>query len=391
MKTTTIQFIGLSIVALVLIGFGIQNKAYEPELGLDNTIKAEHLLKAPKEKIIKSKEVDWIERKEDGTVENKGKIISYDYITDKKVDKNIVWDNDPYSSVELLEVKENGNQIGKFYIGDKFYKDDKGDVYEIEQGATTTLEIFEKATKVSFLKSLLGRYVLADTDTIYAGAGDGAIQKEGNSWDNSHDATVGNAAFPVIATERWALSQNWAGVTYIERGFFPVPTGATIDAGATIVSSTMSIMGGGTVYDQDNDGDDYVALVETTQPDETTLTTSDYNNCGAVDSPAEISNQIDLTIVTASTRWAFVLSDLTAVKTLGDASDCGGNTGWTCIGIREGHDILDNAIGTNSANYFSLLFSETTGTASDPYLLVEWTASAPPADDSGSQPAIWFD
>ena len=358
-----------TVLSVAIVGFGFYSVINKPEIGADEPliiIQPELLLKAPKEKIVKNKEVDWIVKKEDGTFENKGKIISYDYISDKKVNKNIVWDNDPYSAVERLKTKENG-AIDKFYSGDHFYKDGK-DTYEIEHGATTTPENWKEKTKVSWINKLLGRDAFADTDTFYSGSADGSLQKYAgtNTWDAVHDATT-------------ADSETTGDITYVQSYYEDPGGGNHFVIGATYVSFNTSVIGSGSTISSSsinwnvsatgantNSDYDYIGVTESSMSDPTSLVFGDYNKRGFIEG-TDSGERVDITGITTGWRT----QDLNAT-----GKGWISKTGWTKLNLLMGNDIQDVAPALGY-NYIGISTSET---AYDPYLLVEWT-EAPPVED----------
>lgn len=204
----------------------------------------------------------------------------------------------------------------------------------------------------------------ADTTTqFYAGAGDGNIISTANAtWDASHDATTGTAN-AISLTER--VSAFAGGVNYfMRRMFFPVDTSGIPDTD-TIVSATFWAKSGSTSYSNtDDDGDDWLNIVgPTTQADPTTLANGDYDQCGAIDNPTELSDtRRDISGISSSTYYDWVLNaaGLAAIS----------KTGYTLLGLREGHDIIDSAIQLNTDNTVRFNLSEQTGTGDDPYLEV---------------------
>jgi len=219
--------------------------------------------------------------------------------------------------------------------------------------------------------------VRTDTTTsYYAGAGDGTIYTVGDGqpsqaiWDTVHDATTGTgrtvAGVSGYASEVWIRGVN--NDIKIFRAFFPVDTSglpnSAIISGAILKLNLSAIQDG-----YNGDGYDYVAIVQTDQPDPTTLEETDYNNCGATDNPTKGSANIDITGLTTEQYNNFTL-DATGLTWVS-------KTGWTMLGIRPGQDIQDYFPGdpgeVNKFSGVSAYFSEYTDTASDPYLEVTYT------------------
>jgi len=143
------------------------------------------------------------------------------------------------------------------FIGDHYYKDEKGYVYEIEHGATTTIENFDfqtKPTAVERLQSFLGVFkVFANVD-VYVGAGDGRIKRDDSSTTflNCRNATDGTAVEDnVVSNETyiWRSAPRWI----FKRSWFPVDTSSVPDT-ATIDSAVFHYYGAAV---NDNDDDEY--------------------------------------------------------------------------------------------------------------------------------------
>ena len=215
---------------------------------------------------------------------------------------------------------------------------------------------------------------LGTTDTYYSGAGDGEVQGAGNggtlteNWDNAHDATTGAADYttnPVIGP----LVQVKDDATYIRRGFVPIDTSGLPDT-ATISSASLNLYITATT-DNDNDGNDFIGVVQTTQASTSSLIGDDYDNCGAVNSPTEGATRVDITNITVSAynTWTLNSTGLTWISL----------TGYTKLGLREGHDILDDPVPSGGSVYnkneIDFYTSEQTGTTQDPYLSVTYSTT----------------
>ncbi len=145
----------------------------------------------------------------------------------------------------------------------------------------------------------------------------------------------------------------------IRRSHIPFDT-ATLPDDAAISAAILSLY----VYaknDGDNDGDDYEAIVESTQAAPTSLATSHYNDFTTI----EGSDQHDITGIATSAYLAFTL----------DATGRGwiNKTGNSKFGIREGHDILNNVIANASTNDIQAYSSERAGTSEDPKIVITYT------------------
>lgn len=196
-----------------------------------------------------------------------------------------------------------------------------------------------------------------DPVTYYAGAGDGMIEKPNQTtWALSHDATSGDA-YPTDT-----VSDAGCGATpnfNVMRTFMPTDTSGITDTD-TVTAVTINLYATAK-SDQDDDGDDWINIVgATTQASNTTLASADFNDCGAVANPTEWATRIDLGAITTSAYniWTGNATMVAAVN----------KTGFTLLGVREGHDCIDSAIQTSAINRATFSTSEATGTAQDPYL-----------------------
>ena len=131
-----------------------------------------------------------------------------------------------------------------------------------------------------------------------------------------------------------------------------------------------------------------LALVETSQASSTALGTADYDTCGdAIDNPTEGTDNEDREnniCGKADGVWVEFVMNTTGkgwIKKSGEASTCGTETGWTCLGLREGHDVTDDPI-TESGNhnnvFAAIRSSEHTGITYDPKLIVVYSVPADP-------------
>lgn len=319
------------------------NNVKAEQLGADKI--PDHLkLKVNKDNIIFSKEKDGI--------------VEYLYNSGVEIEK------ERYEKIEMRTKnakffdKGNGKIEGRFYAGEPFYQKN-GKWYQTET-ATTTKEVFEQVGGLS-----LG----ASGDPVYGGAGDGTIIKflnPGYTWTNVHDATSASADYDDTFEGQFVQSVESSDASSyysIARGFLPIDTSALPDD-ATINGAVLNLRLT-LISNQDNDGDDFIRVVQTDQPDPTVLGNDDYNNCGSTDNPVAGANDVDLGDMSANSYNAWTLNDVG----IGWIS----KTGYTMLGMREGHDVLDHTPANNTYNYIGTRLSEYADTTSDPYLTIEYT------------------
>lgn len=394
-KTITNRLLAAGIVLAVLIGILI---------GVDFYQKAEQkkdlgenlLLKAPKERIIDYKIVST-----DGTnqinenineEEKSDSVVKYRYISNVEVPagtyqnlKEDVSKRTNNSQTFLKAIKPIDDKwrkveyMAKFYSSQTFQKSD--DRWYYVETATTTPTAFASQTKLTLLdqvKKFFGQEALADSIAAWSGAGDGYVENdvEGYSWTQTHDDDVGSSSDSTGSAAGVRSSQDLTGDVTIHRAFLPFDT-SSIPSNTNMDSALLGIYVT-TLINGDNDGDDFIRVVQTDQPDSTTLTTADFNNCGATDNPTAGAADIDLGDFESTPGYTFFTPNATGlgwIKRSGEVSNCGSTAGVTCLGLREGHDVVDSA--PFLGNSIAINTSEVSGIDTDPFLLVNYSAIEP--------------
>jgi len=208
-----------------------------------------------------------------------------------------------------------------------------------------------KTIKAEILQKAIYPLYTDHPTSYYSASSDGHITKYGSGWDTQHDATTGNA---VVATGlTFSVVTGVSGTTYyIYRLFCPVDTSGI---GSDTVTAATLYAEPAVIYNQDNDGNDWVNLVQSSEADPTSLATSDFDACGAVDDPTEGSTRIDIGDMSTGVYQTWIFNDLSWIIT----------DGYTKIGLRTGDDCLDNVPGTGF-NEVDFLAQESTGNS--PYL-----------------------
>jgi len=208
----------------------------------------------------------------------------------------------------------------------------------LEAGKTYSWRIRTKTADYSQWSSdgTIGMATAPLTARFYVGGGDGYVYKGASSWDAAHDATVGEG------TSYWSLDPDEVAVASVKIGvapnifrvFLPIDTSKLPDT-ASVISAAFK----GRVnekFNLDNDGNDFVVIVQTSQASPLSLTVEDYDQCGVVNNPTEGSNRIDIgnILVGDYNSWALNATGTGWVS----------KTGWTLLGLREGHDVLDDSV-----------------------------------------------
>lgn len=273
--------------------------------------------------------------------------------------------------------------------------------YQRESGQAS-LNAFSANRVRNPIASLLWQEVHADSISPYSSAGDGLVaygfSESGlcgvGKWNTMHDATdgttfgyttTGTTAGTSIAYDSDLI---WCdGAMY--RAFTPFDTSA-IPSGSTISAATLNLYFY-SIDNSDNDGDDWVTVVQASSASHTTLSTADYDTAGAINTPTEGIDSGERKDLTSISTAAYTVITLNAtgrgwVNVSGGTSQCSATTGITCLAIREGHDVLDSQITTDTSSYAYFYASENTGTANDPYLSVTYSppSSAPTVTTSAA-------
>jgi RHS repeat-associated protein len=224
------------------------------------------------------------------------------------------------------------------------------------------------------------------TATFYPQAGDGSIFKTGTTWADAHDATTGTTVSATATTLYVDTAKESSTTLRVSRGFIPFNT-ASLPDNATITDAKLKVYVSSKT-DNDNDGDDFVTVVQSTQPSTTTLTTADYDLAGAVHSPVEgiaTTERKDITNVTTGAYLTFTLN-ATGQSWISKTSN-------TKLALREGHDVKDTAFAgtTGQYNRLAIRASEYSGTSSDPKLEVTYTIPGAPTPIDAQDISYAFD
>ncbi|MFA6215857.1 MAG: hypothetical protein WC768_04795 [Patescibacteria group bacterium] len=377
-KTTANRLLAIGFMAAVLIMILVGTDIYQKSrqtAGLPEN----NLLKAPKEKIIDYETIT--AENSNGLKKDASAVVKYRYLSAKTVpaetyrglkeDLSKRTDNSQTflkSTKPISTTLQQNEYITKFYTGSTFQKSGK-EWHQIET-ATTTPAAFARQTSLTILdraKELLGQKVLADT--FYSGAGDGEVDFVDYdtiySWTIAHDASVGTGAYytgyDYIST---GAGEGISSRTAFYRAFFPFDTSLLPDD-AIIASATLNLY----IWSNNlrNDSYGFITVIQTTQDSNLVLATSDYSKCGAISNPTEgvdAANRLSQAGVNLNNYNSFPLN-ATGISWIS-------KTGYTKLGVREGHDVLNIPTGF-PVSYASTYASERTGTSQDPYLDVTYT------------------
>lgn len=219
---------------------------------------------------------------------------------------------------------------------------------------------------------LIGGFAFIGTTTNYPISGDGAVRTSSQaSWANAHDATSGGADY--TSTAALMIYTYYYNSNYgIARAFFPADTsgltsGATITAGELYFYTDIEV--------SMSDTSQGVYIVQTFQNSTSALQGDDWVDCGSDNGNAGRANQTSIqtggsragTYFTNTGTWYSIVMDETGRGWIN-------KTGVTKIGVREGFDLTNTAIGSQKINSIYIRWSPYTGSTYDPYLAVTYTS-----------------
>lgn len=211
-------------------------------------------------------------------------------------------------------------------------------------------------------------------DTIYSSAGDGEIRGPSapGSWSAARSASTGSSADGTSsqAFGAYVSYDAWDWSTYaIARGYLPfdlssIPSGSVITAIDLVVKPYAVWSGAG----------GYLCVCSSSQASLSSLATSDYGNTGG---STEYASRTLFSAFTANTAKTISLNaSAISAATVGSG-------GKLLICLRASQDLDNSQPSSGTYSGIGLDYSERTGTADDPYLLVTYS-TAVTASDSGS-------
>lgn len=267
--------------------------------------------------------------------------------------------------------KEPGHLVSDFRIGQKF-----GNVvrHRFPQFQSYSRYFLNDDRGVTL--SPLTRYarsIVATTETAYPDAGTGGTTVDGAvlspidaSWDTAHDATTGSTAYTTNTSRPCDVGRT-GGSYFMYRNFFlfdtsAIPTADEIDSAALSLYATSKQV-------NDNDAQAYIGIVQSSPASNSTIATSDFDQCGAVNNPDKAAERtIDANSTSAYNDYTFNATGRGWIDP----------DGVTKLGSREGHDIEDSVFGggVNDLNRVIFSHADNSGTTQDPKLVVEHSEAA---------------
>lgn len=236
----------------------------------------------------------------------------------------------------------------------------------------------------------------AETNTMDGVTG---VRDTGNDWDTAHDATSGGGW--VLNTDGTTMNvvttQNQGGDSMdvlIGRSVATFDT-SSISGTDTIDSASLAVVVN-SASNNDNDGNDFVAVVQTQGQNlvsDTDLADADFDQVGdAINNPTEAHDsgqRKDISSMSGGGGLTFTFNStgLGWIARSGEAKPTGATNGITYLGFRTGHDILDDPHGVgNAGDSVALRTADYTGgdSANDPILSVTHSAPSSPSSSVSS-------
>ena len=211
--------------------------------------------------------------------------------------------------------------------------------YYLEYGKVSK-KTFDEYQKPSIFSLVLPEVAHALSATEY-GLANASVHAYGTTWASVQSTTTpfqGGAGTACIIG--WCFSIKSRHHTnsgkfdlestgfYIYRGFLTFDT-SFIPYNSTISAASLNVYATSSVTNTDNDGSDYLTVVQTSQPSETLFTSDDYDLCGSpVTNPTEgidAGQRKDISSITLGSYYTFTLNSTgrSWIKTNGQTSNCG--------------------------------------------------------------------
>jgi hypothetical protein len=260
------------------------------------------------------------------------------------------------------------NKIGvKIYSGDNYIQQGN-EWYQLEYATTTEINFFNTLEELVQPKTLFEKMIsildfnfaiAQSTSTTQYVSYDAYWQEDESNWDTGHDSAQSN----LLNTSAVTLV---CGTNYFDSQYNIYRCALNFDTsfldGYTIDSAILNLYASNK-QDTDNDSQAYLTVVESQVVSDASFAVEDYDLIGdAIDDPTKLSSDFDISSITLSSYNEFTLN----------SSGFGvvDKTGVTKLGLREGHDIEDDAIvvGGHSRTWFYSV--DQTGTTYDPYLYI---------------------
>ncbi|OGF25653.1 hypothetical protein A2468_05895 [Candidatus Falkowbacteria bacterium RIFOXYC2_FULL_46_15] len=213
------------------------------------------------------------------------------------------------------------------------------------------------------------------TQKFYAGSGDGHMYAYSSSWDAAHDASAAYQLWYTATSIGVFSTKNIYGQFAPYRAFLPFDT-SSIPNDAEIASAELHLYILNAPNDC-NDGYDWITVVETFQASTSSLSNDDFDLCGdAINNPTEgidSGERKDITNTPTNQYSHFSLNN--TGKSWINVS------GYTKLGLREGHDAIDSTPSLPSPGDNGIAFYSSEG-SNPPYLLITYVCDSCDIPDS---------
>ena len=282
------------------------------------------------------------------------------------------------SNAQIFLISKNDQEekyVGKFYSGPRFIKKD-GKWYDLATG-TSTKRAFLRQIRPTLLSSVMKtvtRPVFAQT--FSAGAGDGIVSVDDKaSWAAATSSSSGVKSDDTVSINI-RTNAEIDGQFELDRFFVPIDTSA-ISADSTIVSASFNMYVSNVVAE--DDAYSYLRLVQTSQDSSLVLANEDFDQCGGANPTAGADDKLSSGLQSSDfNSFNLNATGLSWIKKNGEPPNCGTNDGYTCLGLREGHDVEGNEP-SGQFNSIVISTSENTDEPSEtPYLEVVYTTPPVP-------------
>lgn len=210
---------------------------------------------------------------------------------------------------------------------------------------------------------------------------DGRIDGPFNSnWNAIHDASSGQFADDSASTI--LIQSRHDGANYrIRRGYYYFDTGS-IPSTDNISLATFSLEPL-VLVNGDNDGNNFISALQVQGNNivsDTVINVADYDLCGSnINNPTEGSPRTSLNSISIGVFVDLILNATGRnwIARSGEQKPGGGTSGITYLGLREGHDQVDNPVATSSQSQVTFWSADRAGTSQDPRLVVVHGAGIP--------------
>lgn len=334
MKDTALTLVLAAVALLALSAAGLVTRDISPESQLERQARKDQV-----EVIQERTIVEHVEERAGGDI-----IVRYTYLGEQLPDKlsedEVVALRTESSWTRQVGTESDGRAIYEAVVyPSPQYTNYLGHWHHLEYD-TAPKDIFDSA-RWSFFSTL--SIPIAHAVNQYGHSGDGEIGNTGGTWAAAHDATFSSYGlssgvqyannYLAVRVFHHTNAGKLDGIStgyYIHRAFLPFDT-SFIPFGATVTAASLNVYASTTPVNTDNDGLDYVTVVETTQPREYDLGSDDFDRAGSVTSPTEgidAGQRKDITSMTPNAYMTFTLNSTGRgwIKKNGQTSSCGTTT-----------------------------------------------------------------